>query len=417
MKFPWISPYCVVLCAFALTLSGCSTAPTSPGFVAKSWSDNFKELRIIPVFPPREDVQVGDIYAIAVDEPDKETAFVDAFGNPILGVWVDSLDLKSSLDTFYTGRPEFPQTPNAATSGANANGVGGPFEEASGTKIFSGGTTNRLRSVGFPGFLAARVTGVEIGALVPAEILETKAGLSVRNARAATVSVPYAESYGLPAAKVITHWQGNKPRLFTEKAVSEDWFLYFGKVPKYVDVTIVTEVFYARTFDVALESSSDSGFTLSTPLTGEKDKDYQKALEDAKAKKEASDEAAGASTSEKPAKSAATESFSSTGTKSGDLTTALEGRLSAIEASLSRAKGMVTKYPGFAVQVFDSNRGDVALRRTFTRPIAIGYRGLRLRYEVGTAERGSMLVNGGTTMTSLSVNGTVLQQKSSGESK
>src|SRR5688500_5484548 len=62
-----------LLLALSAGLAGCRPKPGThdPGYVAKEWSMTMREFGIVPVFPPREDVQVGDVYAMPLP-PDVE---------------------------------------------------------------------------------------------------------------------------------------------------------------------------------------------------------------------------------------------------------------------------------------------------------------------------------------------------------
>ncbi|MBL8876119.1 MAG: hypothetical protein JNM86_10025 [Phycisphaerae bacterium] len=52
---------------FSAGTSGCAS---DRGYVQRQWSGTFRELGIVPIFPPREDVYVGDVYATAYDPED-----------------------------------------------------------------------------------------------------------------------------------------------------------------------------------------------------------------------------------------------------------------------------------------------------------------------------------------------------------
>lgn len=57
--------------ALVLVLSaGTSGCASDRGYVQRQWSGTFRELGIVPIFPPREDVYVGDVYATAYDPED-----------------------------------------------------------------------------------------------------------------------------------------------------------------------------------------------------------------------------------------------------------------------------------------------------------------------------------------------------------
>lgn len=364
-----------------LLLAGCGA--TKSGFVAKNWSDNIQELRIVPVFPPREDFQVGDVYASGYDVDTPAQDLVDANGNPILQLWVASLPVASDLAIFYGNRAQFPATPSEAKD-ATKNTIA---PEASGTSIFSGGNIDRLRAVAFPAFLSARVTGGELGGLVPTELLNFKGGLSGRKATAANISVPYAESYGLPAGIVLEKYVSGTAQLPKADATSGlKWSDYFGKTVKVVDVLVVTEVFYARTFDITIETESNAGATASGELKVPSTAELTNIV---------------------------STSVTSSDTKTGivqvvpaNTSEAVAAREKAALAAIANAQGATTSYPGFSVKAFDSARGDIGLRRTYIRPIAIGYRGMTFRYVIdntgkATATTVSAGENGVTRMSAI----------------
>lgn len=57
--------------ALLLVLSaGTSGCASDRGYVQRQWSGTFRELGIVPIFPPREDVYVGDVYATSYDPED-----------------------------------------------------------------------------------------------------------------------------------------------------------------------------------------------------------------------------------------------------------------------------------------------------------------------------------------------------------
>ena len=68
---------CFLLTAAAvlLQLAGCAS-PTSPGEVARNWSCKLREMQIRPIFPPREDVHVGDVFWL------EQIAASEASGQP-----------------------------------------------------------------------------------------------------------------------------------------------------------------------------------------------------------------------------------------------------------------------------------------------------------------------------------------------
>ncbi len=64
---------CILVLSLSMwTLAGCAFTAAPPGHVAKEWATAFRELQLTPIFPPREDVQVGDIYIVPVEPGEEE---------------------------------------------------------------------------------------------------------------------------------------------------------------------------------------------------------------------------------------------------------------------------------------------------------------------------------------------------------
>ncbi|HEX8878267.1 MAG TPA: hypothetical protein VF777_16090 [Phycisphaerales bacterium] len=108
-------------------LASCS-APDR-GYVQREWSDTFRELGIVPLFPPREDVKVGDVYAYAFDpESDAVRRILrkdfDALSEEEKRVrmavgmsprmWRDDFGPDASKE--YSRTPSFPQTDSVDVS-------------------------------------------------------------------------------------------------------------------------------------------------------------------------------------------------------------------------------------------------------------------------------------------------------------
>ena len=75
-----------------LTLTACNTSPIEPGEVKAKWTRNFHQLGIVPIFPPREDVYVGDIY-LYENDPDDEKYLDQMFRDYNKLTKVEKIDL------------------------------------------------------------------------------------------------------------------------------------------------------------------------------------------------------------------------------------------------------------------------------------------------------------------------------------
>lgn len=366
-----------------LTVLMCGCSSVKDGFVVREWSSNMRELGIYPVFPPREDLYVGDVFVSYEGVQDTPEGKASSF--PAMGLHLASLDLSNSLKAHYATRPEFPAS--SASAAAAASVFDPPTQQT------------RLKTVAFPFFLKATATGAEIGALIPVDALPWKAGLGLNSVKSASVSVSAAESYSLPwilLADNLVDRDGKfgvpSPghaassaetlQLLNGVAVSQD-----GKPAKYVDVTVISEVFYARSFDITLHLSSDAALSIAGSLPSAAESAASAATAVAGS---ASQAAAVAATS--PASGAASAAQSAM-TAAGLAAT----ESAKLQGLLDRSKSLAPLTPGISVGVTTSSTGDVGLRRTYERPIAVGYRGIRYRVD---------LVNG--KVLTLPPNGTAL---------
>ncbi len=241
-----------------VALAACGCNAVKEGFVVQEWSKNMRELGVYPVFPPREDLYVGDVFVSSHHEV--APADTSSTGLQPLGLHFASIDLTSSLNAHYAARPNFPAS--SASAPASKSIFDPPARQ------------DRLKMVAFPFFLQATATGAEIGALIPVDALPWKAGLGLNSVKSASVTVSSAESYAAPWA-VISRSVVDKEGKFAVSlpsaaasspetlallkgvAVSSD-----GQMPKYIDVTVVSEVFYARSFDVTMHLSSDAALSV-----------------------------------------------------------------------------------------------------------------------------------------------------------
>ena len=387
----------ILLLVLGTGLTGCASTP--PGYVAREWSKAMRELGITPVFPPREDLQVGDIY-MSPSTPEREAVLLDETGFVPLGLWVGTVVLDDPLDEFYSARASFPLTPATGTSQPTA-----PDED----NIFRSGDTRRLRIVGFPMFMSATFNQGSLSGLVPTEAVSVAFGASLFGSKTINVSVPRAESYGLPAANLYNALvptpganQPSQVKKWSAPAagglVAEDLESYmptgqlteatkdpeWNKKP-YAYLRVITEVFYARELDVAIDSTEGRGFAVDVqpvvvpptlpggapPLSG----------------------APPTAVGEKPT---AGEGRPASGAKAGAQPTGETGAGSLsfkeatpqqLAAELNRQLDQATqrRVPGGGARFVAVGKRGISLRLTYERPVAIGYRGMLLKlYKDGT---------------------------------
>jgi len=402
--------FILFLLGFVFLTSGCATSPAPEGYVAKQWATAFRELQITPIFPPREDVQVGDIYVVPV-APDDEDAIFEARGYLPRGMWVHTLDLNSQINAFYEQRPSFPQTNiervelfkttwerikdqsaedikrytenyiefldsfNRAYPALPQPVSSTDLWDASGKPV---GDARRLRIVGFPEFLSATFTQGDLSAFLPTDSGSTGAQAMFSDARSVTVKVPVAESYGLPMSIILpalrdqqtyppSKW-GKLGLNLNLDDVSHSPFDYVNAFADHKDgsvrldaqgnfvvrLRIATEVYYARVLDITIQATKQAAASVqvtdAAPTEGES--------------------AAGNSGSTAPDD----DDVDVDDQASAELRAArLENRISALEKDKSRVpEGAL---PGGSARVLSVSNNQIGMRRVFDRPVAIGFRG------------------------------------------
>jgi len=218
----------LLLTAAALLTGACqNTRETLTG----EWQETLEGMTIRPVFPPREDFQVGDVY---LRHPQA----------PALEQWVATLDLRKQGEAFYARRAPYPgeETRSGRSSGAS-----------------------QLRQVVFPAFAGVNVRGQNIDWLIPAEALSLAEGDSWQGDHEITLRISSAESHGLPfnvisEALVVEVEDGSRTlqRLRPELGISLPTLARTQVSPdvdvpdRHVRLDVVTEVYYARTIDISL---------------------------------------------------------------------------------------------------------------------------------------------------------------------
>lgn len=372
-KHPWFFAATLsIACLSLLTTSGCVTTP--PGYVAREWSTTMRELGITPVFPPREDVQVGDIY-MAPTVPEAEQALLDSKGYLPLGLWVSSAKTKDVAAMFYSERNSFP-----ATVKTDSNQPRSTSEN-----VFKDADKQRLRLVGFPIFMSTSLSQGGVSGLIPTEAMGIIAAAGFTEGRRVNVSIPRAESYGLPASLVfdkLTQGSSSGARKWSvinaggldladiDSYIPAEQKSILSKDPawqtkKFAYVRVMTEVFYARELDISIESSRGLGVSLEAksaaglaappaPAAGDKP------------------------TAETPP--AANKPTEGGGSAPATTVQFQQPTPQQIASELNRQLDtMHRSTPGVGARFVSAGSSGVGLRMTFERPIAIGYRGMLLR--------------------------------------
>ena len=378
-------------CMLLMSMSGCMTTP--PGHVVREWSTTIRELGITPIFPPREDVQVGDIYMAPI-VPDEEKAVLKSKGYLPLGLWVGTATIKKDISKFYSERSSFPVTSK----------TGSDQPRTTGTDVLMDTDKQRLRLVGFPMFMSTSLSSGSLSGLIPAEAVGVAASAGFTMGRRVTVSIPRAESYAVPAAVLLnklTAAAESEDRAQKKWSVlgsggfnPEDIDIYLPTEQKtilsknrlwhenkYGYVRVITEVFYARELDITIESSRGAGFAFDARPSANLGVSLPVASNAASSSPVAAPNAlpdgdTGASGTPPPPAVAPAVQFQ-------------QPTPQQIAAELNRQldEGMQRSTPSVGARFVSAGNNGVGLRVTFERPIAVGYRGMLLKvFKDGTIE-------------------------------
>ena len=375
----------VGLAALGGLFVACSSAE---GNVQREWNHTLREMGINPVFPPREDVQVGDMY-LRRGDPDA-TAAAGGKGFVPIDLWVASIETATIVQAAYGARPSFADTTTTAGTAAGGGSGGSGGEPTAGNVIrvpaHSGASSTwehrdhlRLRQVAFPDFASMSVREGNLKALVPVEALSVAFGASWAKAEQVDVKIPAAESYGVPFGKIADK--------VLEKHRNGAWVVQDAVLPaaarlalhsglegtgaatveergarkiRAIYVDLLTEVFYARTIDISISTQSSFGARARVrPLV---------------------DPGAATSQPQQPAES------TPVADPGGNTTMAKNALVRAQELNDELAKVDDLDQIGGSVQFVSASDFSVAMRRTYQRPIAVGWRGVTLKIDVDSGE-------------------------------
>jgi len=202
------------LLLLAFWLSGCASNQSKYGQAYREWSSRMSEMGIFPVYPPREDIVVGDVYALPLHPYDRSAIgyigglgtagiHVGYLGDPRMG-WTN---LSSGLFADYYGSRPYPaDVTNAFADGTNSLsviGIASYPDAGSRTNAFGLGSTARMRQVAFPDFSATTIDQGSLSAVVPIEGIMSAFNLNRSDITAVHFKIPQAESYGLTTEELL----------------------------------------------------------------------------------------------------------------------------------------------------------------------------------------------------------------------
>ena len=415
-----------LVCAGSGWLTGCCRIDAH-GHVYREWSRRMSEMGIFPVYPPREDVVVGDVYALPLHPYDTATVgYIGGLGNA--GIHVEYLgdqnlgwtNFLTKLERYYRTRPYPADSTTAIVGATNApfTRMSGCADEANRTSAFSPGSTNRLRQVSFPDFTVTHIDQESLSAVVPIEGIMASLNFNHSDIKAVHFSIPHAESYGMTTEEALqevyqdrqfTNFQGSVYLLANSNgvisvagaqlsyAMFQDIIRNVSQNPDYcipwnvrrhmrksveamqgkIYLALITEVYFARSMDITIDRKTATGASgAARPVSTAELKDLKDlgllaVRSHTNLVRTTNITVSGGSTN------------IVTGTRAeiidvsqGDSAYELARKLRTLEVNDSVSN------IGGSVRVVSVSTGNIGLRRTFERPICVGVRGVLIKVDV-----------------------------------
>lgn len=419
------------------TLCGCRTFQR--GFVYKDWSRTMSELGIFPIFPPREDVQIGDVYLLPMHPLDAGS--VEAIGGlGLTGILCDNIlvtedgkNISSSISDYYKVRPSFPSSMTVLSGAlesvldekkdvADFNLM--PVPSSTDNKsIFGDGDNTRLRQVGFPEFAVTKISQVGLNAIVPVEALSVAGGFSFNSVDQISLKIPSAESYGLPSHFLLDGFFKGKPFVYDSEGalrfkawdptnkvgirslnkisanlVKSQFNDAFQKLAdnlprKYrniikkqlkenkdrIWIAVVEEVYYARAIDISITKQRAKGGAAGVqPITNQMLQELDRLNNLGNRETE---------TRKVTTDTEGREIVENIKIEDSDTAFTLATKMNDYNRELGKQS-----VPGGSVSVISVSGTSIGLRRSFDRPIAVGVRGVLVCINVNDVKNGGFLV-------------------------
>lgn len=161
--------------------------------IARQWNSAINQIGIDPVYPPQEDLMVGDVFLVTSDVGSKDDpdGAISALGRKSLKLW--RMDLGRELDALYASSFTFPKTRQRVSEGIIWD------HEAIDVSIFSrGGQRKHMPVVVFPEMTVARIRESSARSKFGFAGMGAAFGSTGSSDRTTEIRIRGAESYEIP---------------------------------------------------------------------------------------------------------------------------------------------------------------------------------------------------------------------------
>jgi hypothetical protein len=191
-----VAALAVVIIATVVIDYGLGTS-TSESNVVADWNETIKTLGIEPVFPPEEDLYVGDVLAVIVDDENPTQTKTNNRALLNRAIKLTHLNLHDELVTTYTDLPLFPKSLDKTKE---IEQVGTPSMELS---VFDAPNKRVvLPLAAFPGFSIHHRSDAGLAGFLKAQF-----AARIYQDDDVELTIPFVETYGIPsmaATKILT---------------------------------------------------------------------------------------------------------------------------------------------------------------------------------------------------------------------
>ncbi|MEN2471640.1 hypothetical protein [Burkholderia sp. GS2Y] len=416
-------------------LFGCAST-YDENWLSTQWTKAMQTYNIRPVYPPTEDLHVGDVYAIAIGQ-------TDSSGNPIEGaLWgsekLDFIPLDKELNDYYSRVQTFPATDDtpasstaiwhqpttaactdappaarpapasahqpkkqvaanhAAAAGVHAaqtaeqpaHHAAAPSARCSSANVFARtGTWMRLPIATFPAFTVAHGNAEQFSGSLPLRFFNAVFSGSHRSEDQISVTIRQAETYGVPAypakIRLFAYCKSNSQKygFCLKQALESEIANLSGKgPPPDVAIALVNRIYLTRSIEFTYKASSSTAAQGSVYVLLQKVLANQAALKTALG-------GTNAPAQDTPVKAKAGQAADAGGTPaaaggappaspSADALAAIKSDLDALLASTQSQTQQLSSspVPGSSFSIATISDNEISLVQTFEHPVVVGYR-------------------------------------------